>query len=305
MGPWRIDRRGCGVVVLITALLLAVMMPLVINPGLLGAADRAPLPPPPPVGSCVRTGMVVVPCSTAHDAEVAYTWTAGRNPSERLADGSRPDACRAKVAVYVGASASIPPASAGPDGWQWYPVWMAYASKLVAAPRAEGIDGLRWHACLVGPTQIERFTGVVRGTAALGSTRPAPFGICSDPAGYPGNVVSCSRPHTRELIGFMAVTEEMLNQSSPSGPPLDTEQAQQACLEMAGAVTGVADPTYGGRLTIGAQNVWPNWIQTSLGNGKMADLGLPQCYLDSTGDTLLVGTVAGLGAQALPLQSSG
>lgn len=298
MGPWRIDRRGFGVVVLLTSLLLSVVMPFLIHPGLPGAADRAPLPEPPAVGSCLRTGLQIVPCSVSHDAEVAYTWPAGQNPSERRSDGSRPDACRDRVAEYVGADGW----SATPVGWQWYPSWMVYGSKLTAAPSAEGISGLRWHACLVGPTQIERFTGSVQGTAAAGSIRPAPFGICSNRDDYAGNVVSCAQPHTFELIGYMPVTAELVAAHPHGLPASEVAQAGTACLQMVKTMTGSADLTFGGRLAIVAQNVWPNWVQTALGNGRTADLGLPQCLVEVVGNARLVGTVAGLGERPLPLQ---
>ena len=301
-----------GVLLLVLAATGAVIVRGVLAPGTAGTPASAPLPLPPAVGSCVDldAGVEVVSCDAPHTAEVIMSWPAGRAPgsavhaeqqprmtfsvSKQLPYAESDQVCQQWADSYTGWSDYL--AEHADD--LWIPPRPMVVGRLVDAPADQGLPDKHWTAC-VAETGQHLFSGSVAESALyLGGHRPDAVSVCLTSTTLRVEFSSCSVAHTTELIGTIALTNEMMFRRTVL---IDrtAEEVQQRCVDLARTVTGADDPTYGGQLDIVTESVWqqrespvtiaaPGWF-------------IPDCLLRVAGTQSLSGSVIGLGDGPLPL----
>jgi hypothetical protein len=269
-----------------------------IGPRSSGAAARAPVPEPPPVGACVRLpDVTVVPCSAVHDAEVTGAWSAGMGQPLR---GDPYIACNSTTDQYLGAATASPVVNT----LRWTSPGLGWETVLAWGPgQGDRIPGFQWQVCLVQPSigsQIVTagWTGSLPADAAA-DLRPIGLRWCYVRAGGPMTVGRCDQPHVGELL---ATTDVQLPLGAPTDAPLPAS-VLAGCRAQVTQRTGLADPTVGGRLAV-------QLTQRELGVGSVTgptgsttfqnvEIG---CALEAVGAHQLTGSVQGLDGAAVPLQ---
>ena len=232
-------RRLIGALILLVAAVTVIAVPGLLRPGVAGTAFPAPIPPPPSPASCVvlRAGGTVVPadCALAHDGEVVAVWRA----SDAAIAGVTAETC-----AQLGSLSVVPRYTQDVAGWQASPV--ASVSLVVRAPAALQDTANDWAACVVtagGP----QFSGSLTEVFGLDAV-PDVFRRCS--AGPRPS--ACALPHHAERIAGTdgSLTDDYTG-GSPDGRVFKVQLSlQQSCEAVAATVTGVRDPTYGGRLAV-------------------------------------------------------
>jgi len=282
------NRRVSGLVLLLLAVTAVVIVRAVQHPGVAGRPVAAPLPGPPAVGSCLLLQDGVprpVDCADPHDLEVI----AGVE-----ADATSPTVaqCRARAADYL--------APILVDDWQ---VPVAVDVAVVSAPTGERVGSRGWQACTVRPSTHDRFTGSLRGMT-LATYRTDLFGTCFDRSTGPD--LPCDGPHDAERLGTADLVETDpafinakpyygINYTAVTLPDSVLADLTRRCRSLAVALTGAADPTYGGQLEIRADirsvltTERRDTVEIVLGCLAVAPAGRP-----------LTGSVVGLGSRPLP-----
>ncbi len=239
--------------------------------GLIGVPAVSPAPTPPTIGDCVlRTaGAVrVVPCTELHTAEVTAAFPAQPPPSSTSRPGaarspSRYQLCQQAASSYVG-DAAIP----GSVGWQ-LPT-LPTIVQLGSGPAPMVIPGWSWLVCLISPTtplaQLTGYTGRItdRDTGATPAALRSCYSLVS--LGQATSVqdgvsstfssgVSCLSDHAGEIMATrtLKLAAPVATTADGRSPvdTLDTDASRLAqCLVLAQQRTGLADPTFGGRLSV-------------------------------------------------------
>lgn len=347
---------GALVLVLIAAVLIAVNHR---PADLVAGQPVAGWPQPPAVGSCLDLAgrdQRVVPCDGPHDAEVTRSVDARDPMATAMSQDRVYDACGEAADRYVGlpfgpTSASIPQAADGQTDWQApLPV---YSGKPVYAPPDQRAGRYGWVACVILPQVPTRYTGSVKGmvrTAAaegeVGSVgasiaMPAAYRTC---VGRNQRPASCAGPHQVEVVASgWAVTTIALN-GSPTGdagatdPPSPAEIQQRAaasaatqriaalragqqqqCEDLASAVVGTEDPTFGGKLLVridaavdpgtsaalsnsgGVQQVQPGQVLRAGSDMAVSYVSGVSCVIRSAHGEALTASMVGWGDRPPPL----
>lgn len=146
-------------------------------------------------------------------------------------------------------------------------VWSpAVVQRFVTVISAPGPD--RWEICAVLAPGLERYRGSYL-RSMTGAPAPAPFGSCRT-GELPDRRVSCATPHGQQVLGTIL----------PGATP-----TWDSCRDLIGRLTGMSDPTGGGRLEVG-----------------LADLGgAATCRVRVVGPQRLAATLLGVGDAPLPL----
>ena len=228
--------------------------------------------------------VIVVGCAEPHDAEVTAGTTADAEvPSRSFCDAAAAEYLRPVVA----------------DGWQ---IPVDVQTGVLPAPEGQRAADRGWRACTVRPESGLRFTGSLRGMTPA-TFRGDVFGSC--PAPGRSDRIPCSGAHPTELLGttnlaypdaqpggaYLGVGDRAAALPAAVGADLDSR-----CQRSAARLTGAADPTYGGRLTVRLEvdTVVPTDVP-----------GTRQVYVSGTVDApagrWLTASVIGIGEGALPL----
>ncbi len=305
--------RIYGVITLLAAALVLFLVPRALDPGVGGVALRAPLPAPPPVGTCIDVGSIqqyyygsypplfqefkIVECKLPHDLEVTRTWTAAQvdQQPEILNDGI---ACTASLAQYAGLPSQ-------PLLDHWFISGFSTNSWLIGAPPSQRAGPLGWKVCVV---QVVDRVGSVQNLWAQ-SERPAGFGTCwvsADP-------VFCNMPHNRETLGTASSAEP----NDPSvqigdAPPLPGPDALVSeCNSLADVLMSRADPTYAGQLAVAmsydksSSELWRDTNQdgkydpSETVNGTLIEA---TCSITTSDGSMLIDSLLGVGDKPLPVQ---
>ena len=256
----RVRRMAAGVVLLSVVALAVPVVGRMSQPGVTGR-PVAGWPPAPAVGTClgVPSGdpVAVVPCDRPHLQEVtaAFAATDPRNPGVV----ARWDAyCGEPAADYLGVRPVTPEVAEPPDAHAavWSPPAPSYTYNVARAPERDRVGRVGWVACVVRPQGGVPYAGSAR-DAARSPNRPGAFGVCGDDAGASTTIgysgVSCAEPHRWEVLGQAAVSEwgfDVDGRLTPVDPPPDWPGLRQSCRDLAARTLGVADPGYGGLLTV-------------------------------------------------------
>ena len=100
--------------------------------------------------------------------------------------------------------------------------------------------------------------------------------------------VDCSEPHRSELVSIGSVSGHS---------DVAASDVSASCERLAARIVGRDDPTAGGVLTVGVD---PEELPARLTSGRTIDI---TCFLTSTNDRRLVGTLVGLGDRPVPFES--
>ena len=305
--------RGSGVVVLVAALVV-LAVPALRTTRIDGAARTIDIPRPPAVGDCVTEAwtmtwsdydparslfdnyaqMPLEPCAGERFGEVVAVLDDPQRPGP--ADSSAGSGftdlnltlCGTAVSTYLGATPARISAGVAwsPSVLSWWPMVSSPSDLQLAA-------GQRWLACIVGPGPAggseKAYEGTLRNSVTTGVARDR-SGLCNDDPGlsdgYSGD--ACSRPHTTQLLA----------QAPTPGTATPMVRLRDSCAAAAAALTGLADPTAGGALTVVV-------VVDDLSGRTTADPVAPhgslQCALTSTDPSrTLSGGLMGLGDDPIP-----
>lgn len=305
--------RTYGVIALLAAALVLIVVPHALDPGVGGLAGRAPLPAPPPVGTCIDVGssqqyyygsypplfqeFEVVPCSLPHDLEVTRDFTAAQvdQQPEIVSDGLE---CAASLANYAGLPSQ-------PLLDHWFISGFSANSWLIGAPDSQRAATLGWKACVV---QVVDRIGSVQNLWGQ-RERPAGFGTCwvnADP-------VFCNMPHNRETLGsaHSAEPNDPSIQIGDATPLPGPDSLVSECDRLAGELLNRADPTYAGRLSVAlsydksSSALWldtdqdGNYDPSETVNGTLIEA---TCSITTSDGSLLTDSLLGVGDKPLPVQ---
>lgn len=310
------NQRGGGAILL--ALAAAVLMlAQVAAPTAPGLATRAPLAPPPPVGTCL-TGPThaVVSCDQLHQQEVVASWMprAENDPSEPYQRF-----CPEAAAAYLGDPA--PPSN---------PVWQSpglhYEAHYFTAPAGERIQWFGWVACVIQSAYSGRYVGSIRGLQKV-AQRPSAYGSCAFGYLVPPTFanINCTEPHEVEILGaaggFMpdSTTGDLSTTLMPA-----PEILQRQCERLAVALLDTPDPTYENQLVVDIRTavspgslVWvpgdTSEVAVSSG-GPASETEIPigseqtgtswsaSCLIRAAHLGVLTNSLIGNGAKPLPIQ---
>ncbi len=284
------DRRRSGVIVLLCAVVALLVVPRVLRPGIDGTAAAAPLPAPPPIGTCVvlaPRSATPVDCGQPHDGELFVTWTA--DDPARPRDRHSP-ACIDALAAYPGAAAPT-----RLHGWE--PTVFTLSTRLIRAPRDQRVGDRAWAGCLLRPGDQSRYDGTVLGLPAGATDRPGAFGACASGSIY--FRLPCTQPHTIERLGTMSGSlprDEAAPVVADGLPLILADTLRESCRALAVDLLDTADPTHGGQLDVAV-------VRSSMVPALTQDPDLVawsvDCIVDS-GELLLTDSVVGRGDTALP-----
>ena len=234
--------------------------------------------------------MSVVDCAQLHEGEVAATWIA-EDPN-RVSQATD-DGCAGQARDYIGEVVEQQL-----DNWALAVLtWNSLVTRAPRSQRAEDYYG--WNACVVLAPGRGRCTGSIRNLADV-TTRPAVFGSCQS---YSVGLVPCTDPHDGERLADISGTWTDEQPGPPAGTRLESIEAALSggCTAVAKAMTGAADPTYGGRLHI---MVWVQelaHVPDSDDETRYATDYLASCEVSAI-DGELTGSVVGVGDAELPLR---
>lgn len=314
-----------GICLLAAAVLLALVVPRVLDAGSVGSASRAPDPPPPPIGSCLAwPADEVIDCASPHTLEVAGTWSAADpNLPGVNSDGD----CGTTALSYLG----MRPKELDPRWQTPVPIFdgtmsifggvngSALSVRVIRAPQMQRLSGPGWKVCAVGlsnpPSQM------VGSIAQLSerTDRPAIFGYCRNvdettAAAGVGilaiEAVPCSEPHGEEIFGqlFAQVYDDPEFEAVPGTAPLTELPTQQAidsqCQQMLKDLLLVPEPTFAGRLTVRSDYLVDRVdVGDSGGAANMGGTSLfAECALVTSAGQMLTDSLVGIGTKPLPLR---
>lgn len=289
-------RRVVGALTLIVALALMLVMPRLLSPGIGGMAAAAPLPTGPAVGSCVLgwpREVDVVACDRPHDGEVVELVS----PQ----DVSRAMVCGVATEAYLGGPPETNLGVRPPTDRDWQDAAMRYDHKVLLAPPAESLGGLRWRACMIFPTSGLPYIGSVRSAGGGGVDVPDAFRTCLSAA---NDRVACTESHRSELLGEMSLPALNGLLTAPEFNPavLEPSRWQAGCAKFGSTVVGGTDPTRQGTLDYVVDTIDGTSLSYLGPNGAALSVAIPQCKAQYRGPTPLIGSVVGLGDGALPVE---
>ncbi len=309
---------------LLVAVVVAVVGPRLLSPGIRGGASAAPLPLPPAVGSCLNGSaneVLVVPCAEPHVAEVVTAWRAGERKVDLPAVSvlaeplnlnrevpRRDQECLPVVRAYVGVDQQTTVES-------WYVPSPSPMARYLVAPADQGIGDQRWSACVATTQHGDAVSGSMRALAhTFDHSWPAAFTRCvalgeRSPGDSP--TVTCDNPHRVEILATSTADTTTIRADRGSADETTGdektagEKALASCGRLAATVMGTTDPTRGGRLAVTVQPASGTTYVFADVSGA-AEIGtrvvsVGGCGVELVGSGRLVGTVIGLREAPLPL----
>jgi len=313
------DRRWGGVLVLVIAV-VAALAGNARAKQMTGSPVIAAIPGPPEVGACVLNppdwnsrlpagepavavdGTVYLSVATGSCRPARYGEVVGvisngldyADPADgdKWDDPTSPDRqCSDLVDAYVGNDTG--PAT---DSAVWFPA-ASVGSMLLGPSALQQRFGDRWLACVAvgyaGNSDGTRYTGSVRD--AMRTLRfPSALAQClgAEPAAAVVPV-DCHDPHPAELMASFYTDDPRA---------ADRAKLEASCPDIAAALTGMADPTAGGRLQVSTVT---NNLPVYGDNGAMDPDHMVDvqsfCLIEATGSHVLTGPLLGLGGGELPL----
>ena len=287
-----------------------------------GSAVRGQVPGPPSVGECLleSPGVAVSgafggdpssgyastdgtgypslrlgSCSGRPFGEVAGVVTDGpdrrRSYQEAWGDPSSPESqCSDMVNAYLGTpeDSDVPP--------QWGPA-PSSTLVLVGPSDLQRADGQHWLGCVAagvdGTGMPTGYAGTVHGMmrtlrfppelAQCLAVQPSTAGVTA---------VDCGQPHKAELLAISYADDSR---------PVQPDDAERSCVELARSMTGLAHPTAAGRIQVRVIAVPlppdPNTRDTSTANPTQW-----YCTIEPKGDNVLTGPLLGVGDGPLPVR---
>ncbi len=257
--------------------------------------------------------VTVVDCAERHNAEVARAWAAGDPPADGpafevlvgssfLQRGSRMSSpsCWAAQHAHLNDRRSDPSQT-------WRIVEPLVISQLITAPAEQRTAHRGWVVCVVGSLDRGDYTGSLRGGFTAAHPWDGRLASClpTRAAGGSAGWTTCSGSHRVEVLGVFDRGSVVNEHGEFVGMP-SSDVLVASCATLATSLIGTDDPTFGGRLTVGALQLLPDWIAritTYRSDGSASDtyIPIPLCFIEPAGAGELRGTVIGLGSGPLPI----
>jgi hypothetical protein len=298
--------RALGLAVVLIAVLTAMIVPLRAGHRIAGTARAIEMTPAPGIGNCVQAALPdddsahlslteVVACATWHTGEVVTTRIARPAAAgSRTGQDSRPNlaACATTSYAFMGVHPVDANGKRSPVLGAWWPAFAA-SFHILSAPAPQPTPpwlAAPWRACVLtgehGPLR-GHMAGVFGGAP---QRNPAP--LCLPRSTVVLHVsVRCDEPHPAEIVGWQ-VTDGAVDAAASFGP---------SCRALARRITGMPDPTAGGRLWIRVITV--RSPDTAVREGWGPGHGGPYraaCTIGSASGRLLAGSLTGVGAARVP-----
>lgn len=311
----RVSRRLTGAAVILLILVVVITMSVTRSREMAGQQQAVPVAGPPAVGACLGQSVSGVDTVTSQDNQpifpsVAVGGCAGLHFGEVVAVIGR------RLAVPTDALSALDTyqkwCSPALNNWTgrapdpFAPGWVLeipagrQVSVVFTGPDQRQLaSGQQWVACIAVPQVTDSHGGT--SSSYVGSIRngfsrlPAPPGLSScweqlQPTYGTSGSVDCAGGHRVEVLGHKFVTG-----TSGAGSSASDDQ-DGSCAQFARTVTGMADPTAGGRLTVQSQVSGPADAQP----GVMADAW---CVMSPSVPTqYLFGPLLSVGNAPVPLR---
>ena len=296
------NRGPIGVIALAVALFTAAIVPAILDHDVRGVASAAPLPEPPPIGSCVDFPAdgppAVVSCGEPHDGEITTTWKAGEFPTSN--ESAEPRAytlsntvgsggrftyfeCHGWNSLYVGSTEL----SAGLTT----PLPLFGGGMVYGSPD-QRYGRLYWSACAIRPVDDAQYTGTIQGAGTRPTVaRPDVYATCLGQPDVEATglaYISCAQPHRVELIAI----DPDVDSSLPA------DEALAGCHRLVQEMTAATDPTFGGQLAIEVQPVVSRLNPSEYSSQAFA---AQDCVVEPAGAGNLLGSLVAHGDAPLPL----
>lgn len=307
-------RRLLGLMVIVIVTLLALAAAQLLHPPVAGSSSRGPIPGPPTVGDCLLDPTVIGqqqfmglspqhpwlhigPCKQLRFGEVAAVLTdrdlpphptssgakgtndSSKGPSKLITDPYA-DLCEAAVVVWLG----LPTPAGMPALGRWAPDVAVTGSILSGPSQVQHNFGQDWVACVAvvgglqgGSTTIGYQSSAFR-TFNSGSPLSV-FAFCAS-AEKDFEQVSCTKQHTAERFGSMLSTH------------LSTDADRRSCQSLVQRLTGMSDPTAGGKLVA---------IVVNSGYEPKKGQREQDCMMTTVAHHRLTGPLLGLSGQPIPI----
>jgi hypothetical protein len=299
-------RRGTGLVVLLLALAVAVIIPNLTPKHIAGVARVTPPPPPPAVGDCALETFDT-------GSQMSSTPAGGRPIYSHPSTGS----CRGTVYAQVSMLITNPTLLVKPDGtgrdpnydrcpgngdhedlpagsdagtaYGHWNVSLLAGTFLIGPTPRQAAAGQHWAACVIALNQDQ--TSQARGFAEpISHWRQSrqlaeAVGQCML-ATSSGGGTDCSVTHAVEDFGYA---------TGPFTPDLAT-----SCRKLVDDLTGMADPTAGGRLTVEVLSYDINGAQVTTTAQRTQKDTNQVCTVNGGGRSFLKGTLLALDGRPVP-----
>ena len=301
-------------VVVVAALIGVLAVPALRSHTQSGSATAAPVERTPAVGDCLiqrpvdalrvdvrGTDGLSAPelgsCRDSHYGEMVAVVADGSLFPRAVVDRlSAPDlgycaqAAEAYLGLYVRRSLGTPGQTDVGFGL-WYPVERGWVLLTGPSQRQQQV-GQRWVGCAMYSDDAA-YLGSAR-RSFVDSHLPDAFAMCRNDIGETANL-NCAGAHQVELFGNTTLT----------GAQIDQADLTSSCRSMVEKVTGMPDPTAGGRLIVAATlfHTDAGGIRrqgSAMMSGGQATASAT-CSIAVRGRQSLRGTLFGLGARPVPL----
>ncbi len=284
-------QRLPGLIALSVAGIAVLAASAMFKPDVAGEASAAGFPAPPPVGSCVDLGaditMSVVDCTGAHDGEISVAVSA---LDPQGAGKATPGRCEQAVRGYLGGDLTHAFGGLSLD-------LIHAGTVVVGAPPRDRIGKYGWSVCVL-TAHGTRYVGTVDSLPDPAQIPPA-LGACR----LDTTPTSCDEPHDAQQLasagGLLWGTPFASGDAGERALAIQSS-LQTDCTQVAASLTGAADPTYAGGLSIDVDVSFSSEVLIpSFQKGKDVAYDA-RCVVTSTGRPL-VHSVLGLGDDPLPL----
>ncbi len=313
------DRRWGGLLIIFCVVVAAVVVPAAGGRQIHGVAQAAPIPGPPATGDCLTVAETdgwlqgphpsyrpqrLLPCAGERFGEVAAVITDRRTrvpaapriqtPADGsvLTDDPNQIPCSDASARYLGLTV-------GADhDWVIASAWSSLSMVSTAPSGPSELQqraGQNWVACVVfihdPDGRSVSHSSSLRDTFTK-ATEPAALALCLDSSALASaQTAACDAPHTVEAFGV----------TTTARPGLSQQALDQSCHALVVQLTGMADPSGGGKLQIVAATVHGDSGTPSVGLGKPDDdSGYAGCLVVSPVGHRLQRTLLALGNKPIP-----
>jgi len=307
-------RSWTGLLVILTAVLAAVVVPNLSAKSIVGTAVRAPIGGPAAVGDCLAESLTspvwatddrqprypnarLVPCTGIRFGEVVRVIPNGlaKGPvttADPAGNRSTTNPNQAECSVGLGDFVGRPVTD--------WTLAFGFSVGAIGPSRAQIAAGQTWLACIAyfagqdgnGNDLNTTVAYQTSARAVLTSGRLPPEMASCLATTATVRASSCATPHQAELFATI----------STNPPGTTAANLQSGCVALIGRYTAMADPLVDGRLTVQVRATHVIRELVIAGLGSPGDsTGLAACVLtSSSAGQLLKGPLLGLGPQAVP-----
>ena len=284
------ERRRLGVLILAAAV-LAVLVPVGLQPRrVAGSPQAVSVPGPPSVGDCLSDQVDPAgwPTSPSGYPLLHFEACSGLRYGEVVAVLDDPAELPATTGSDQSASVSDTCFEKGDSSPRIYAFSAPISPSLL-----QQAEGQHWLACALfipadGQSGVRHYDGSLRNAFFTGNQRDV-LGFCGEGRDWTTGYVSvCSLPHAFQVLASGVV----------GGGDVSRDELQQTCVQVAQRLTALPDVTAAGALAVEVRSIENTGASfSSAGGSVQATLG---CGISTVGNRRLAGSLVGLGDLPIP-----